>query len=87
MEDFDISLEGNKESNYVDVFVADKEKVLGVIKLKDQIKDGVKESVDDLHKRGVKTYMFSGDKDRVVEEIAKEVGIDYYKGSLYQKIR
>ncbi|WP_282924639.1 heavy metal translocating P-type ATPase [Peptoniphilus genitalis] len=82
LEDFDISLEGNKESNYVDVFVADKEKVLGVIKLKDQIKDGVKESVDDLHKRGVKTYMFSGDKDRVVEEIAKEVGIDYYKGSL-----
>lgn len=82
LEDFDISLEGNKESNYVDVFVADKEKVLGVIKLKDQIKDGVKESVDDLHKRDVKTYMFSGDKDRVVEEIAKEVGIDYYKGSL-----
>lgn len=82
LEDFDISLDGNKESNYVDVFVADKEKVLGVIKLKDQIKDGVKESVDDLHKRGVKTYMFSGDKDRVVEEIAKEVGIDYYKGSL-----
>ena len=82
LEDFDISLEGNKESNYVDVFVADKEKVLGVIKLKDQIKDGVKESVDELHKRGVKTYMFSGDKDRVVEEIAKEVGIDYYKGSL-----
>lgn len=82
LEDFDIILEGNKESNYVDVFVADKEKVLGVIKLKDQIKDGVKESVDDLHKRGVKTYMFSGDKDRVVEEIAKEVGIDYYKGSL-----
>lgn len=82
LEEFEISLEKNKESNYVDVFVADKEKVLGVIKLKDQIKDGVKESVDDLHKRGVKTYMFSGDKDRVVEEIAKEVGIDYYKGSL-----
>lgn len=82
LEDFDISLEGNKESNYVDVFVADKEKVLGVIKLKDQIKDGVKDSVGKLHKRGVKTYMFSGDKDRVVEEIAREVGIDYYKGSL-----
>lgn len=82
MEDFEISLEKNKESNYVDVFVADKEKVLGVIKLKDQIKDGVKESVDELHKRGVKTYMFSGDKDTVVEEIAREVGIDYYKGSL-----
>lgn len=82
LEDFEISLEKNKESNYVDVFVADKEKVLGVIKLKDQIKDGVKDSVGKLHQMGVKTYMFSGDKDRVVEEIAREVGIDYYKGSL-----
>lgn len=82
MEDFGIGLEGNKESNFVDVFVADKEKVLGVIKLKDQIKDGVKDSVNKLHQRGVKTYMFSGDKKRVVEEIAREVGIDYYKGSL-----
>ena len=82
MEDFNIKLDSDKDSNYVDVFVADKEKVLGIIKLKDQIKDGVKESVDELHKRGVKTYMFSGDKNRVVEEIAKEVGIDYYKGSL-----
>ena len=82
MEDFNIKLDGDKESNYVDVFVADKEKVLGIIKLKDQIKDVVKESVEELHKRGVKTYMFSGDKDRVVEELAKEVGIDYYKGSL-----
>lgn len=82
MEDFNIKIDSHKESNYVDVYVADKEKVLGIIKLRDQIKDGVKESVDELHKRGVKTYMFSGDKDRVVEEIAKEVGIDYYKGSL-----
>lgn len=82
MEDFSIDIEGNKESNFVDVFVADKEKVLGVIKLKDQIKDGVKDSVNKLHQRGVKTYMFSGDKKRVVEEIAREVGIDYYKGSL-----
>lgn len=82
MEDFNIKIDSHKESNYVDVYVADKEKVLGIIKLRDQIKDGVKESVDELHKRGVKTYMFSGDKDRVVEEIAREVGIDYYKGSL-----
>lgn len=82
IDDFDIKIDSDYTSNYVDVFVADKEKVLGIIKLKDQIKDGVKESVSDLHQRGVKTYMFSGDKDSVVEEIAKEVGIDYYKGSL-----
>lgn len=82
IDDFNIKIDKNYSSNYVDVFVANKEKVLGIIKLKDQIKDGVKESVRNLHQRGVKTYMFSGDKDSVVEEIAKEVGIDYYKGSL-----
>lgn len=82
IDDFNIKIDSDYTSNYVDVFVADKEKVLGIIKLKDQIKEGVRKSVLDLHQRGVKTYMFSGDKDSVVEEIAKEVGIDYYKGSL-----
>ena len=82
MADFSLKLEKKSNSNYVDVFVADKNEILGIIKLKDEIKEGVKESVDNLHKRGVKTYMFSGDKENVVKEIATEVGIDYYKGSL-----
>lgn len=82
MDDFSLKLENESNSNYVDVFVADKKEILGIIKLKDEIKDGVKESVINLHKRGIKTYMFSGDKENVVKEIASEVGIDYYKGSL-----
>ena len=82
MDDFSLKLEKEGSSNFVDVFVADKNKILGIIRLKDEIKEGVKESVDNLHKRGVKTYMFSGDKENVVKEIATEVGIDYYKGSL-----
>ena len=82
MDDFSLKLEKKSNSNYVDVFVADKNEILGIIKLKDEIKEGVKESVDNLHKRGVKTYMFSGDKENVVKEIATEVGIDYYKGLL-----
>ncbi len=82
MDDFSLKLEKKANSNYVDVFVADKNEILGIIKLKDEIKEGVKESVDNLHKRCVKTYMFSGDKENVVKEIATEVGIDYYKGSL-----
>ncbi|MDU1663574.1 MAG: heavy metal translocating P-type ATPase [Peptoniphilus harei] len=82
MDDFSLKLENDSNSNYVDVFVADKKEILGIIKLKDEIKDGVKESVINLHNRGIKTYMFSGDKENVVKEIASEVGIDYYKGSL-----
>lgn len=82
MDDFSLKLDKESNSNYVDVFVADKKEILGIIKLKDEIKDGVKESVINLHKRGIKTYMFSGDKENVVKEIASEVGIDYYKGSL-----
>lgn len=82
MDDFSLKFEKDSNSNYVDVFVADKKEILGIIKLKDEIKDGVKESVINLHNRGIKTYMFSGDKENVVKEIASEVGIDYYKGSL-----
>ncbi|NMW85904.1 cadmium-translocating P-type ATPase [Peptoniphilus sp. AGMB00490] len=82
MEDYNLKIDNKSDSNYVDVYVADKNEILGIIKLKDEIKDGVKESIDKLHNRGVKTYMFSGDKESVVMKIAKEVGIDYYKGSL-----
>lgn len=89
MEDYNLKLNNKSDSNYVDVYVADKNEILGIIKLKDEIKEGVKESVNKLHSRGVKTYMFSGDKENVVKKIANEVGIDYYRGSLLpdEKVR
>jgi len=58
------------------VFVADKNKVLGVIALSDQVKEESKQAVAQLHQLGVKVAMLTGDTKSAAEPIAKQLGID-----------
>ena len=51
-------------------------KVLGVIYLKDIIKQGVKEKFADLRKMGIKTIMITGDNPVTAAAIAAEAGVD-----------
>lgn len=51
-------------------------KVLGVIYLKDIIKQGVKEKFADLRKMGIKTIMITGDNPLTAAAIAAEAGVD-----------
>lgn len=50
--------------------------VLGVIYLKDIVKNGVRERFDDLRKMGVKTIMITGDNPMTAAAIAAEAGVD-----------
>lgn len=56
--------------------VARNERVLGVIELKDIIKQGVKEKFADLRKMGIKTIMITGDNPLTAAAIAAEAGVD-----------
>ena len=56
--------------------VAKNHRVLGVIHLKDIIKDGVKEKFADLRKMGIKTIMITGDNPLTAAAIAAEAGVD-----------
>ncbi|WP_281172960.1 potassium-transporting ATPase subunit KdpB [Cloacibacillus evryensis] len=56
--------------------VAKNGRVLGVICLKDIIKDGVKEKFADLRKMGIKTIMITGDNPVTATAIAVEAGVD-----------
>lgn len=51
-------------------------KILGVIYLKDIIKQGVKEKFADLRKMGIKTIMITGDNPMTAAAIAAEAGVD-----------
>ena len=51
-------------------------RVLGVIHLKDIIKQGVKEKFADLRKMGIKTIMITGDNPMTAAAIAAEAGVD-----------
>jgi len=56
--------------------VAKNHKILGVIYLKDIIKDGVKEKFASLRKMGIKTIMITGDNPLTAAAIAAEAGVD-----------
>lgn len=56
--------------------VAKNHKILGVIHLKDIIKQGVQEKFADLRKMGIKTIMITGDNPLTAAAIAAEAGVD-----------
>ncbi|WP_186566202.1 potassium-transporting ATPase subunit KdpB [Lawsonibacter celer] len=56
--------------------VAKNHRILGVIHLKDIIKDGVKEKFADLRTMGIRTIMITGDNPVTAAAIAAEAGVD-----------
>lgn len=56
--------------------VARDARILGVIYLKDIIKDGVKDKFADLRRMGIKTIMITGDNPVTAAAIAAEAGVD-----------
>ncbi|KJK55676.1 potassium-transporting ATPase subunit KdpB, partial [Saccharothrix sp. ST-888] len=51
-------------------------KALGVIYLKDVVKEGMKERFDELRRMGIKTIMITGDNPLTAKAIAEEAGVD-----------
>jgi potassium-transporting ATPase ATP-binding subunit len=51
-------------------------RALGVIYLKDIVKQGIAERFDDLRKMGIRTVMITGDNPRTAAFIAQEAGVD-----------
>jgi potassium-transporting ATPase ATP-binding subunit len=58
------------------LLVADGNKVVGVIHLKDVIKGGIKERFADMRQMGIKTLMVTGDNPLTAGAIAAEAGVD-----------
>ncbi len=56
--------------------VAEGARVLGVIRLKDVVKGGIKERFAQLRKMGVRTVMITGDNPLTAAAIAAEAGVD-----------
>lgn len=56
--------------------VAEDNRVLGVIHLKDIVKGGIKQRFAELRKMGIKTVMITGDNSLTAAAIAAEAGVD-----------
>ncbi|MFJ3673227.1 potassium-transporting ATPase subunit KdpB [Streptomyces sp. NPDC090106] len=55
---------------------ADGARVLGVIHLKDVVKEGMRERFEELRRMGIKTVMITGDNPLTAKAIAEEAGVD-----------
>jgi K+-transporting ATPase ATPase B chain len=58
--------------------VADGQQVLGVIELKDVVKQGIKEKFEEMRQMGIRTVMITGDNPLTAAAIAQEAGVDDY---------
>jgi len=58
--------------------VADGDRVLGVVELKDIVKPAIKERFGELRRMGIKTVMITGDNKLTAAAIAAEAGVDDY---------
>ncbi|RZJ33990.1 MAG: cadmium-translocating P-type ATPase [Flavobacterium sp.] len=67
---------------YTIVVVAVDKKYKGYITIADKIKEDAQQAITELHKLNIKTVMLSGDKQSVVDEVAKELAIDNAYGDL-----
>jgi Cd2+/Zn2+-exporting ATPase len=67
---------------YTTIAIAYDNKFAGYLTIADSIKEDAQEAVSKLHDLNVKLTMLSGDKDNVVQLVAKKLGIDTAFGGL-----
>ncbi|GAB5411522.1 MAG: heavy metal translocating P-type ATPase [Chlamydiales bacterium] len=60
------------------VLLGSEEKALCAFALKDTIKPGTKEAIEQLHQMGLSLYIVSGDRESAVKEVAEQVQVDGY---------
>ena len=70
------------DKNTTKIYVKIDDSVIGAISLGDTIKEGAKETINQLKSLGIKTSMFTGDNKETAEKIGKEIGIENIKSEM-----
>ena len=66
----------SRDTGGTPLVVAEGNKILGVIHLKDVVKGGIKERFERFRAMGIRTVMITGDNPRTAAAIAREAGVD-----------
>lgn len=64
------------------VFLSDKQKFIGIIAVRDKIREDSFRIIKELKERGIKTVMITGDNERTAKAIAQQIGVDEYHAQL-----
>ena len=76
--DFDYVVNGISAAGETPIAVARNGLVIGIIRLKDVLKEGIKEKIQALKIMGIRPVMITGDQPLTAKSIASEVGMDEY---------
>jgi K+-transporting ATPase ATPase B chain len=74
--DLDAIVERISRAGSTPLAVADGPVILGVIELKDVVKQGIRERFDEMRSMGIRTVMITGDNPLTAAAIAEEAGVD-----------
>lgn len=75
LEDIQNQIDELTEQAKTPLFLATQEKLIGILTVKDKIKEDSKEAIQKLQKMGLEVIMLTGDNASTAASIAKEVGI------------
>jgi K+-transporting ATPase ATPase B chain len=76
--DLDTVIERISRAGSTPLVVADGQQIIGVIELKDVVKQGIRERFDQMRAMGIRTVMVTGDNPLTAAAIAEEAGVDDY---------
>ncbi|MHA1438996.1 MAG: heavy metal translocating P-type ATPase [Promethearchaeota archaeon] len=71
-----------REDGKTAMLIGYKEKIVGIIAIRDEIRPRAKKIVNILHNMGVDVVMITGDNIKTAEAIAKEINIDHIRADL-----
>jgi K+-transporting ATPase ATPase B chain len=77
-DDLDAVVERVSRAGSTPLAVADGKQIIGVIELKDVVKQGIRERFDEMRAMGIRTVMVTGDNPLTAAAIAQEAGVDDY---------
>jgi len=75
---YDLIVEGISAEGETPIAIARNREAIGIIRLKDVLKVGIKEKIQALKTMGIRPVMITGDQPLTAKSIASEVGIDEY---------
>ena len=75
-DDLDAVITRISESGGTPLVVAENRRILGVVHLKDVVKEGLRERFAELRAMGIRTVMITGDNPLTAKAIAAEAGVD-----------
>jgi Cu2+-exporting ATPase len=73
----EIPKEINQDAETVNFVLID-DQAIGIISLADSIRDGAQEAIDELRKMNIKTFLLTGDNEKIAAAVAEKLNMDGY---------